>query len=107
MKSIYTITRDLCESDITLNRAYILISCENVNTGDETWHLYEDNGEGVPGNMDASIKRYHGWRGTTNNISVYAHGLRRVLEIRSERDGADFSRLIRVKLGPDEAPDDM
>ena len=32
--------------------------------------------EGYPGNSDNTIKRFHGWRGTTNDIAVYAHGVR-------------------------------
>lgn len=105
MKSVYTISQSFYDAEIVPGRAYTLVSRENINTGYETWHLREDNGNGIPGNMDSAIRRYHGWRGTTNNISVHAHGLRRVLEIKSDREALNGDRLIRVKLGPDEAPE--
>ena len=30
---------------------------------------------GYPGNMGSSITRFHGWRGTTDDVAVYAHGV--------------------------------
>ena len=64
--------------------------------------LRDDNGEGWPGNSDPSQCRYHGWRGTTNDWAVYAHGLRRVLDVRVT---GDRSKRVVVVLGRDLAND--
>ena len=61
--------------------------------------LSPDNGEGVSGNLDSHVRRYHGWRGTTNGIGVYAHGVRTVIARRTTR------KTIVVTYGPDEATD--
>ena len=55
----------------------------------------------VGGNMDASVTRYHGWRGTTDDWSVYAHGLREVLSVRRTANGAV------IKLGPDQSEQEL
>ena len=64
--------------------------------------LIDDNGEGWPGNSDPNQCRYHGWRGTTNDWAVYAHGLRRVLDVRVT---GDRSKRVVVVLGRDLATD--
>jgi len=74
-----------------------------VRVGDEGTYtvvgrIYNDDGEfetvsldthpeGIPGNMDRSERRIHGWRGTTNDISTYAQGWRRVLSIEQPKRG--------------------
>lgn len=83
-----------CEGDEA-----ILVCRTDIRTGYETWCLYRDEG-GVPGNMNYSVKRYHGWRGTTANISVDAFGLRRVERISKTKDGN-----IKVTVGRDLHPD--
>ena len=60
--------------------------------------LRDDNGEGFGGNSDPNQSRYHGWRGTTNDWAVYAHGLRRVLDVRVT---GDRSKRVVVVLGRD------
>lgn len=76
----------------------ILVCNTDIRTGDETWYLY--HGEGVPGNMNAAVKRYHGWRGTTANTSVDAFGLRRVEKVARTKDDE-----IKVTVGRDLHPD--
>ena len=53
-----------------------------------------DNGTGLAGNSNAFIHRYHGWRGTTNDWSVYAHGVRRCLSVR--QTGKRSQRVVIV-----------
>jgi len=77
----------------------ILVCNTDIRTGHETWYLYRGEG-GVPGNMNASVKRYHGWRGTTANISVDAFGLRRVERISKTKGGE-----IKVTVGRDLHPE--
>ena len=112
MKSVYTITIDTLHTpirpeDITPGAMFVLYSRENVLTNVETFHVIPDNGEGIGGNMDPHIRRYHGWRGTSSNISVTALGLRRVIEVKSPAVYDDFrgTCTMRVKFGPDEASD--
>ena len=90
------------ESKIQVGEKMVLVSSEDVGPGSkskERYYLIADKG-GVSGNMDRDIKRYHGWRGTTNNSSVYAHGLREVIKI-SERKNGD----IYVTVGKDLKPE--
>lgn len=54
---------------------------------------------GWPGNSNPSIGRFHGWRGTTNDWSVYAFGVRRCLSV--EITG-DRSKKVRIVFGRDE-----
>ena len=60
--------------------------------------------DGVPGNADHSVRCYHGWRGTTCDIALYAHGLRKVIK---KSYVTVFPGDIKVKLtvGLDLAPD--
>jgi len=58
----------------------------------------EDNGEGWAGNMDASDRRYHGWRGTTDDWSVQGRGIRKVL---SATVSGKRSKLVRIVFGRD------
>jgi len=63
---------------------------------------FPDNGEGWPGNSEPRIKLYHGWRGTTDDWAVYAHGVREVLRV--ERTGKRAQRVV-VEFGRDLVPD--
>ena len=62
-----------------------LIECHGTLTGD-TWYRLGGS-SGVGGNTDNSIRRYHGWRGTTNAKATYACGLRRIEAIRKCKTG--------------------
>lgn len=59
----------------------ILVEYTNINTGDCWFKLIPHKGKGIPGNSDHNICCYHGWRGTTNGIEVWAHGLRKITKI--------------------------
>lgn len=52
--------------------------------------------------MNHKIRRYRGWRGTTNDVAVYAHGLRRIVAIRQLRRNG----CLAVTVGPDLSPDE-
>jgi len=55
---------------------------------------------GLGGNLDREIRRFHGWRGTTCDQSIHAHGVRRVKKIAVLKCGD-----ISVKLGRDLVPE--
>ena len=78
----------------------ILVERENLNNGEKWYELRDDKGGGIPGNSDSSIRCYHGWRGTTNNIYLKALGLRRIEKIQTFKNGN-----IRLWLSDDLKPD--
>lgn len=76
----------------------ILICRLDTISGYEEWCLYQ--GDGVPGNMNPSVKRYHGWRGANARISVYAFGLRRIEKVTPTKNGQ-----LKVTVGRDLHPE--
>lgn len=66
----------------------------------EQFYLRFDLLGGVPGNSNQNIIRYHGWRGTTNDIEIYAYGLRQIESIKNTANG------ISITVGPDLLPDE-
>ena len=91
-----------------LGEAYMVATQEYIGPNRQECHndlyllLREDNGEGWPGNSDPHVRRYHGWRGTTDDWAVYALGLRRVLDVRVT---GNRSKRVVVILGHDIAED--
>ena len=62
----------------------------------------EDNGFGWGGNVDSSIRKYRGWRGTTNSWAFYGLGLRECLSIKpSGKRGLG----IKIRFGADQSAD--
>lgn len=81
-----------------------LVESYNVNGGKSHWRICFDP-EGVPGNSNPSIKRHHGWRGTTNNIAVYALGRRKIKRVTVT--GEEYGGFTcKVTLGPDLDPNE-
>jgi hypothetical protein len=72
-----------------LHEKYVVCSRGNIMS-DDTDNMFLKNDEktiedGVSGNSDHTIRRFHGWRGTTNNISINAHGLRECVSIKTRK----------------------
>lgn len=75
----------------------------NENTRDHlAWALLEDVPDGIGGNSNPDIKRFHGWRGTTNNIARYAEGVRKC---ESVKVAGKYSKKLRIVFGPDLYPE--
>lgn len=75
----------------------LLISKYNENTGADSYYLCfgdKTTEEGYPGNADSSVRRFHGWRGTSYGIAVYAHGVHRITSIVKLPDGG-----LKIKIG--------
>lgn len=86
---------------LTVGTEYIVTEKTDTTTG-TVWHeLREPTPGGIPGNMDASIRRYHGWRGTTNNVSTYALGLRKVEAVTTYKNGS-----VKVTMSDDLLPNE-
>lgn len=58
-----------------------------------------DNGHGLPGNTSPTRYKYHGWRGSYNDIATRAHGLRRCLSI--TKINYQKSAMVRIEFGND------
>ncbi len=79
----------------------ILLEFTNTTSGKIEWKFVPiaDAPNGIGGNMDHEVKRFHGWRGTTNNVSCYAKGVRKIKKIIGEAD--EYGNCIKVLLGKD------
>lgn len=55
---------------------------------------------GFPGNSDHDKCRLHGWRGTTNDVYVYAWGWRRVESIAPRKRGRGWVMVLSADLMP-------
>lgn len=94
------------ESMYKIGAEVMLVSITDVspNARDDRvipkYHL-EFRPDGIGGNSDPNIKRYHGWRGTTCDLSVSAHGLRKITKIRTLKNGR-----VAVTVGKDLLPEE-
>ena len=88
-----------------VGRTGTLVSCEYVGPNRGTRGLRGVSlWDGpVPGNSNRAIRTYHGWRGTTDDYAVYAHGRRTVESVTAHRRGM----AVTVVLGRDELPDEQ
>ena len=85
----------------------VLVSYEDLMTGEEWWRAIPDYGHhGIPGNLNADICCYHGWRGTTNDVSMHAHGCRKIIKISDEQWDKDRHSYCKITVGPDLKPDE-
>lgn len=80
------------------DKVLVLHYCNESNHSDEEWYgiskRYAE--DGYPGNMDHTVKRFHGWRGTYNNISTNACG---VYEIKKVEKLDNWGDKIKVTIG--------
>ena|SRR3989304_8180648 len=76
------------------------VSPNAIRSGQQPINYFLSAGP-IGGNSDPQITRYHGWRGTTNDVHVEALGLRRVKTVRKLRNG-DFSVTFGQDLLPNE-----
>ena len=91
--------RDWFYSDVDVGDVAILVKRENILTGKKSYYLAPDHG-GICSNLNSEVKRYHGWRGTTDNIRIEAMGLRQIIAAHICKNGR-----VRVWLSRDLYPD--
>lgn len=80
----------------------LVYSKTRVMTGKTEWHISNRFADrGYPGNMDPSIRRFHGWRGTTNDIHIDAHGVYTVKAVDKvhRREWGEDVLCDRVEIG--------
>ena len=75
-------TRDIQVGDEGTLVEITSVRPEDLRAGNNRLHVRLDpHPDGVAGNSNPSIRRYTGWRGTSNNSYVDANGWRRVEQI--------------------------
>ena len=65
-----------------------------------SFSLVFDAPDGIGGNSNQNIRRFHGWLGTTNDVSCRAHGWREITRVRILRWGQ-----VAITVGPDLLPE--
>lgn len=63
------------------------VSPNAIRAGTKPHYRLSFDLDGVPGNTNPSIKHTSGWRGTTNDRSVDAHGVVTIRKIRALKNG--------------------
>lgn len=71
---------DYAETSLAIGSIGVLYSRKKVGKR-KTMH-FKLSDEGISGNSNSNIKRYHGWRGTTNDVSIDAFGQREIVGYR-------------------------
>ena len=85
---------------IDIGTPVLVVRHENILTGKHWYSLLSDDrfvNRGYPGNADPSICTFHGWRGTTNDISVIAEGVHVITDITLNKSG-----LVDVTISPED-----
>ena len=94
-------TYEWVPSSIKIGSKKVVFSIEDVGPNSDGKIVYDFRSGPVPGNSDRTITRYHGWRGTSDDISVEALGERRIKKITELKSG-----IVAVKFGRDISPDE-
>ena len=69
---------------------YTLVSRERITGDTLLLNVHLAPAEGVPGNSDPRQSAIEGWRGTSDDIATYAHGLVRIANVRSLARGYGY-----------------
>lgn len=88
-------TAKLAEGEI-----YTVVEYSNILTGAKWYKLMAGDFGGVAGNQNPAIRKYHGWRGTTNDVSKDAEGVRRIEKIIQYKNG-NYKIVLSGDLVPD------
>ncbi len=90
------------KSKFQVGEQVMLVSSTNVSPNairegrdNPVFYLIPDCNDGIGGNSNPNIKRYHGWRGTTQDSCCDAWGLREIKAIIQRK------RYIAVKISDD------
>ena len=77
----------------------LVYSREHILKGWEEYRISKRFAEtGYPGNSDPSYKTFHGWRGTTSDVAVYALGVYRVRSVEDTRNWRQKSGCLKIVL---------
>lgn len=86
--------------DIHVGDEFLVVETYNEMRPKENsrFTLFRTN-EGLSGNANWNIKRYHGWRGTSDNLARFAHGVHKVISI-DEIHTETQEQLVQSKYSP-------
>ena len=96
----YTIKVDAYKAmGIEAGDKVMVLEKHNENTGVTWYTVSKSHAEiGYPGNMDHNERRFHGWRGTTDNVSTTACGVYEVLSVEpTDKHGEFFTVKVSRK----------
>lgn len=91
---------ELLEQGLSENNEGVFVTKESVlqPTGLHSAALYTEAIDGIGGNQDPQKKSMHGWRGTNNDIAVFAHGWRKVKSVRKRKRGKGYRVILSKDL---------
>ena len=86
---------DSYDADMVVNEFRVgdigtLATSENVAQDSRITNVWLGDARGIGGNLDSTHRATSGWRGTTNDIAVYAHGLVEITDIRDLAQGYGY-----------------
>ena len=70
-----------------------------AGTSDQITFIRLGDTDGIEGNSNRKIKSTNGWRGTTNDRAVYAHGIIQIVSITKLKRG--YAYIIKIKYLPE------
>lgn len=79
----------------------LLIGRQRENGGKEIFSGSKKYAEtGYPGNMNSSIYRFHGWRGTSYGVSTCVYGVRNVEAVEATGKVDEYGNTIyKIQVG--------
>ena len=83
-----------------VGQEFKVLERKEIMSGAVNYNFSEDTSSGWGGNMNRNIRRFHGWRGTTNDISTDALGIRRIEKVTEFKNGS-----VRILMSEDLHPE--
>lgn len=90
---------------VSIGEKVMLIEEYNELTGKSSFTVNKSQ-DGISWIMNPDIKRYHGWRGTFNDVATYAHGLREVVKVSNLEEDNKGYYYQKITVGKDLKPND-
>lgn len=88
----------------------ILIELSDDDNGTVEYEVVKHDGNGVKGVGEDTSTKYHGWRGSSHGISIFALGVRRITNVGEvyERSAGHYKyrqEVYKVTVGDDLHPE--
>lgn len=82
-----------------VGKEYFVYGQNNIMTNEKEDFYFSNNenllNDGMGGNLNENIKRFHGWRGTNNDRSTTAYSVRKCLEVRKSETKRGIKYYVR------------
>jgi hypothetical protein len=96
------LVREIFDNTNTGEQRVLLESFNSNSRNPVSSYWLSNSSNPIQGNGNPNLTAYNGWRGTTNNVAVYAHGLREVISVKMLGRGCGVSILLSENLTPNE-----